>query len=118
MKTGDLIAVNRAIYEYLRYDEVAKVHLVSEVGIDCDGILTATHIMSYLYPNQLAEGIDKIDLSHEQWDGIVAHILRQDYDLETEELTDATEDIVNRCFAYGTPKFSELTEYIADYLNR
>lgn len=118
-KQGQLIAVNGGIYEYLRFDDVAKVHLVSEVDIDCEGILTATHILSYFYPEQLAEGIDKIDLTKQQWYGIVEHFIRQDYeDLEPEEITNATEDIVGRCFAYGIPKFHELTEYIADYMNR
>ena len=117
-KQGQLIAVNGTIYEYLRFDEVAKVHLVSEVDIDCEGLLTATHILSYFYPEQLAEGIDKIDLTTNQWYGFVAHLLRQDYELTTEAMEDATWDIVDRCFAYGVPKVSKLTDYIAEYMNR
>jgi hypothetical protein len=119
MNEGTLIAVNGAIYEYGRFDEQAKVHLVYEVDIDCEGMLTATHIMNYLYPEQLAEGFNQINLTKDQWYGIVAHFIREgDFHLNEEEIEDATEDIVGRCFVYGIPKFHELPEYIADYMNR
>ena len=118
-KQGKLIAVNGNIYEYLRYDEVAKVHLVSEVMIDCEGILTATHIMCYFYPKELADGINKINPTKDQWYGIVAHFIREgDFHLNEEEMEEATEDIVGRCFAYGVPKFEELENYITEYINR
>ena len=118
-KQGKLIAVNGNIYEYLRYDEVAKVHLVSEVMIDCEGMLTATHIMCYFYPKELAEGIGKINLTKDQWYGIVAHFIREgNFHLNEEEMEDATEDIVERCFAYEIPKFEELEDYITEYMNR
>ena len=119
MKQGNLIAVNGAIYEYVRYDEVANVHLVSEVYIDCDGILTSTHTMCYLYPEQLTEGFNKINLTKDQWYGIVAHFIREgNFHLNEEEMEDATEDIVGREFAYGVPQFDELESYIATYMNR
>ena len=59
-----------------------------------------------------------MNFTKNQWYGIVAHFIRQNYELPEEEIADATEDIVGRCFAYGIPKFNELTEYIADYMNR
>lgn len=117
-KQGDLIAVDGIIYEYVKYDDVAKVHLVSEVGIDCDGIPTSTHILSYFYPEQLADGNNKIDLTAQQWLGLTEHLLRQDYDLTEEEIEDAADDIVIRCFATKYPKFDELADYIAEYMDR
>lgn len=119
MNRGQLIAVNGNIYEYVKYDEVAKVHLVSEVEIDCDGILTSTHILSYFYPEQLAEGKNKIDLTAQQWLGLVGHLIRQDYDLTEEEIENAAEDIVCRCFSITRiPVVEELPNYIAEYMNR
>ena len=118
MRKGQLIAVNGRIYEYVKYDDVANVHLVSEVGIDCDGILTSTHILSYFYTEQLLEGNNKIDLTARQWFGLVEHFIRQDYDLTEREIEDITEDIVGRCFAYGIPQFDQLADYIADYMDR
>ena len=118
-KQGKLIAVNGNIYEYVKYDEVAKVHLVSEVMVDCEGILTATHIMCYFYPEEFAEGIGRIHLTKDQWYGIVAHFIREgNFHLNEEEMEDATEDIVGRCLPYGIPKFHELESYIAEYMNR
>jgi len=77
------------------------------------------HILSYLYPEQLTEGFDKIDFAFKQWYGVIEHFLRQDYaDLTEEEINNAVYDMVNRSFYYGKPKFSELPEYIADYMNR
>lgn len=118
LKQGTLIAVNGNLYEYHGYDEVAKVHLVYEVDIDCDGILTATYTMCYFYPEQFTEGLNKIQLTKPQWYGIVEHFIRQGYDLAEEAIADATEDIVGREFAYGIPKFEELESYIAEYMNR
>ena len=117
-KQGQIISVNGRIYEYLRYDEVAKVHLVSEIDIERDGILTSTHILSYFYPEQLTEENDTIDLTGKQWLGVIEYFIRQDYDLTAEEITDAADDIVLRCFAHGIPKIHELADYIADYMNR
>ena len=117
-KQGQLIAVDGNIYEYQKYDEKANVHLVSEVAMDCDGLLTQTHILCYFYPEQLTEGIGKIKLTKQQWCGIVQHLLRQDYDLTDEQISDAVEDIVGRCFAYGIPAIHELADYIAEYMDR
>ena len=117
-KQGQLIAVNGEIYEYCRFDDVAKVHLMAEVGIDCEGILTLTHIMCYFYPQQLAEASDEIHLTDKQWYGVVEHFIRQETDLSEEEITNVAEDIVDRCFSYGIPKINELADYIAEYMNR
>ena len=124
-KQGKLITVNGNIYEYHGFDKEANVHLVYEVDIDCDGILTATYTMNYFYPEQFTEGFGKINLTKPQWYGVVSHLLRNDYmwskvlyNLTEEEIAEATEDIVERCFAYGIPKFEELEDYIAEYMNR
>ena len=55
-------------------------------------------------------------MTKEQWYDVVEKFLRENYDLEDEEVTNITEDIVGRCFAYGVPKLHELPEYIADYM--
>lgn len=115
---GQLIAVNGGIYEYQKYDEVAKVHLVAEVDIDDEGNLTATHILDYLYPEQLAEGNNKITLTQAQWYGIVAHLLRQSCKYSESAIAEATEDIVYRCFAISMPEFNELQDYIDCYMDR
>ena len=117
-KQGQLIAINGNIYEYVKYDDVANVYLVSEVGIDCDGMLTSTHILSYFYLEQFIEGYNEINLTKDQWYGVVAHIIRQNHDVTEEEIEEATEDIVGRCFRMNMPQFNELEDYIACYMNR
>lgn len=117
-KQGQLIAVNGGIYEYQKYDKVAKVHIVSEIDIDDEGNLTATHILDYLYPEQLAEGNNKIILTQEQWYGIVTHLLRQSCKYSEETIAEAAEDIVYRCFIINMPKFDELQDYIDCYMDR
>ena len=72
----------------------------------------------YFSTKELDEGNNKANFTKKQWYGIVAHFIRQDYELTEEQIADATEDIVGRCFVYGIPKFDELSEYIADYMNR
>lgn len=113
-KQGQLIAVNGKIYEYIRKE--TNFHRVAEVEIDEDGYLTATLVEQAFTTEELKD--DTIHLTKDQWYGIVAHFIRQDYDFEAEEIEEVTEDIVDRCFAYGIPKIHELSEYIADYLNR
>ena len=117
MKTGTLVAVNGKIYEYGRYDERLKIHITTEVEIDEEGFLTQTYIP---YGFTDAEFIlDNNPFTKDQWYGIVAHFIREgNFDLNEEEMEEATEDIVGRCFAYGIPKFHELPEYIAEYMNR
>lgn len=116
-KQGTIIAVNGKIYEYHKFDEVAKVHLVYEVDVDCEGYLTATGIMCYFYTEDLAN--NEVKFTEDQWYGIVAHFIREgNFDLNEEEIEDATTDIVGRCFVYGIPKIHELADYIADYMNR
>jgi hypothetical protein len=119
MNQGTLVAVNGKIYEYQHYDEKMGVHYVTEVEIDEDGILTATHIPCALSGEEFALSDDGTDhFANKQWHGIVEHFIRQEYDLTEEEITEATEDIVGRCFAYGIPKIHELADYIAEYLDR
>ena len=119
MNEGTLIAVDGKLYEYVRWVEKFKTHEVAIVEVDEDGMLTATYIHDYIKPDKMSEGFNKINFTKDQWYGIVAHFIREGrFDLNEEEMEDATEDIVGRCFAYGIPKFHELPEYIAEYMNR
>ena len=113
-KAGAIIAVNGKIYEYMQ--KLGNLHTVSEIEIDEDGILTATYRYHLVTDEDLTHS--EVNFTKDQWYGIVAHFIRQDYELTEEAITDATEDIVGRCFAYGIPNFNELTEYIAEYMNR
>ena len=118
-KQGTLVAVNGKIYEYDHYDEGIKIHLVTEVDIDDEGILTATHIPCAISDEEFALSEDGTDyFTQKQWYGIVEHFIRQDYDLKEFEIKGAVMDIVDRCFAYGIPKIHELADYIAEYLDR
>ena len=121
MQSGDLIAVNGNLYEYgeIEKAEYSKgtFHKVYVVDIDKEGILTSTGITSYLTDGELSNR--GIHLTEEQWLGLVRHFLRQDYDLTEEEIEDAAEDIVCRCFATTRiPLVEELPNYIAIYMNR
>ena len=118
MNQGTLVAVNNKIYEYDRYDEYLQIHITTEVDIDSEGFLTQTYI-PYGFTNAEFTFDEKPSFTKDQWYGIVAHFIREgDFDLNEEEMDDATEDIVERCFAYGIPKIHELTDYIAEYMNR
>ena len=113
-KKGQIIAVDGQLYEYDR--EFNGFHIAYEVMIDEDGKLTATN-----QPHGLSDRIlkdDPVNFTNRQWYGIVEHFIRQDYYITEEEITEVTEDIVGRCFAYGIPKIHELADYIADYMNR
>ena len=117
MKAGQLIAVGGKLYEYGEYIECFKLHVAYEVMVDEDGYLTATH-SAYTFADQDLTK-NEINFTKDQWYGIVAHFIREgDFHLNEEEIEDATEDIVERCFTYGIPKFHELPEYIAEYMNR
>lgn len=113
-KAGQIIAVNGAIYEYMQ--KLGNLHTVSEIEIDEEGILTATYRYHLVTDEDLTH--DEVHFTKDQWYGIVEHFIRQAYDLTEEEISEATEDIVGRCFAYGISKIHELPEYIADYMNR
>lgn len=120
-KEGTIIAVNGNLYEYGGIENAeyskGKLHKVYVIDIDEEGILTATHSTWYFNEEKLA--INEVNFTKDQWYGIVAHFIREgDFDLNEEEMEDATEDIVGRCFAYGIPKIHELADYIADYMNR
>lgn len=115
MKQGDLIAVNGVLYEYGEIED--KLHKVYVVDIDEEGILTATYNSWYLTDAELSNR--GINLTENQWIGLTEHFLRQDYDLTEEEIKDAAEDIVCRCFATTRiPMVEELPNYIAIYMNR
>lgn len=114
-KNGQLIAVNGKLYEYIK-DE-GGFHRVAEIEVDEDGGLTAPLIEQAFTTEELRN--NEIHFTKDQWYGIVAHFIREgDFDLNEEEIEDATEDIVGRCFVYGIPKIHELTDYIAEYMNR
>lgn len=120
MEAGTLVAVNGKIYEYGRYDEHLNIHIVTEIEIDEEGMLTPTYIPYAFKDAEFTFSEDGTDyFTKDQWYGIVAHFIREgNFDLNEEEIEDATEDIVERCFCYGIPKFHELPEYIAEYMNR
>ena len=120
MNQGTLVAVNGKIYEYDRYDERLKIHIVAEIDIDSEGFLTQTYIPYAFTDAEFALSEDGTDhFTKDQWYGIVAHFIREgDFDLNEEEMEDATEDIVERCFICGIPKIHELEGYIAEYMNR
>lgn len=117
MKPGDLIAVNGNLYDYIGIDEDTKMHKVSVVDIDEEGLLTNTHNTWYFTDEELSNR--GINLTQEQWIGLTEHLIRQDYDLTEEEITDAAEDIVLRCFTVTRiPLVEELPNYIAIYMDR
>ena len=117
METGQLIAIGGELYEYGKYDEFLKMHIAYEVMIDEDGYLTATYVPYVFADKDLTQ--NEVNFTKDQWYGIVAHFIREgNFNLNEEEIEEATEDIVERCFAYGIPKFHELPEYIAEYMNR
>ena len=119
MKPGDLIAVNGNLYEYGGYYEGTKLHKVYDITVDEDGILTAICTYWYMSEEEMTEGFNKINFTEDQWYGIVAHFIREgNYHLNEEEITEATEDIVGRCFVMNMPQFHELEDYIACYMNR
>ena len=116
MNQGNLITVNGGIYEYIGIDEAINLHKVAEVEIDAEGKLTATHSIRYFSAEELKKTSTHFTML--QWYGIVEHFIRQDYDLTDEEIAEAAEDIISRCFAYEIPKLHELADYIAEYMNR
>ena len=118
MKPGDLIAVNGDLYDYIGYDEKIKMHEVSVVEIDEDGILTNTHSTWCFTDEELTEG-NKPNFTEKQWCGIVETLIRNDYDLTDEEVADAAEDIVCREFTIlGVPTVEELNRRIETYMDR
>ena len=118
MERGQIIAVDGKIYEYDRYDEHIKIHIVTEIDIDTEGFLTETYIPYAFGNEEFEKGYNKINLTEKQWYGVVAHFIRHNHDLTEEEAIDATEDIVGRCFIINMPKFDEVEAYIDCYLNR
>ena len=115
-KQGDLIAVNGRIYEYDKYEKFLGYHIVSEVDIDDEGHLTAVCRLNVFTDEELKDNV--VNFTQTQWCGIIEHFIRQEYDLTEEEISNAAEDMVYRCFAYGVPKLEFLPEYIEEYLNR
>lgn len=123
MKPGDLIAVYGDLYEYegieqAEYTRNLKMHRVYEVDIDEDGNLTNTYNPWYFTDEELTEG-NKPNFTNKQWCGIIETLIRNDYDLTDDEITDAAEDIVYREFAIlGIPTVEELNRRIETYMNR
>ena len=116
MKIGQIIAVNGVLYEYGGSEE-SKLHKVYVIDIDEEGILTYTHSTWYFTDEELSNR--GIDLTQAQWIGLTEHFIRQEYDLTEDEITDAAEDIVCRCFAVTRiPLVEELPNYIAHYMDR
>ena len=121
-KEGQLIAVNGNIYEYGGIEDAdftkdLKLHKVYVIDIDNEGNLTHTQISDYFTTEELNN--NKIDLTQEQWCKIIEQLIRYEYaDLSEDDITDATDDIVSRCFVMNMPKFDELEEYIAEYMDR
>jgi hypothetical protein len=120
-KDGTIIAVNGNLYEYgtiesADFTKDLQLHKVYEIDIDEDGHLVSTGITNYFTTEELTN--DTMHLTKKQWYGIVEHFIRYNYNFTEEGIIDATEDIVGRCFAYGIPKIHELSDYIADYMNR
>ena len=119
MEQGQLIALNGNIYEYVGFDEHINCHRLSMVEIDEYGMFTATYGICYLTEDEFNCADRNIEFTEDQWYGIVAHFVREgNFNLNEEEMDDATADIVERCFAYGIPKFHELADYIAEYMDR
>ena len=118
MEKGQLIVVNGQICEYDRYDKYLDVHYATEIEVDECGHLTVTYAPICFDPKEFTEGYNKEEFTAEQWCGIVECLIRQDYDLTNEEIDDATEDIVYRCFAVHMPEFDELEDYIDRYMDR
>ena len=116
-KKGQIIAVDGKLYEYRYCYGALDNHIVAEIEVDEDGYLTATYTSHAFTTSQLAN--NEVNFTKDQWYGIVAHFIRNgNFDLNEEEIEDATEDIVERCFVYGIPKIHELPNYIAEYMNR
>ena len=112
MKQGQLIAVNGKIYEYHTYNKHLEMHLVFEVEIDEEGILTLTGIPGYLANSELSHR--KIDLTEKQWIGLTKHFLVNDFNISDEVIA---KNIVDSFATARTPLVEELPNYIAIYLN-
>ena len=69
-----LIAVNNDLYSYTEYDDHLKMHKVSIVDIDEDGLLTATGITHYISEEDMQNN-RSIMLTMKQWVGLVTQFL-------------------------------------------
>ena len=112
----DIRSINNQLYGYEGFDEHLQLHRCSEIMLDEDGNICALLIPAYFTTEELShDDISWITLN--QWFGIVEAFYYYDI-LTPEEITDATEDIVNRAFRYGIPKMHELYDYINEHLDR
>ena len=117
MLQGKIIAINGNLYEYGHYDEDAKRHIAYIVEVDENGILTATYDAYAFTDEELKD--NAVNFTKWQWYGIVEHFIRQDYEgLSDDDIANITGDIIERCFTCGVPTLEELSEYIAEYMNR
>ena len=121
-KEGQLIAINGNIYEYGGIEDAdftkdLKLHKVYVIDIDDEGNLTHTQRSDYFTTEELSN--KEVHFTQDQWYKIVEQLIRYEYaDLTDEQITDATEDIVSRCFVMNMPEFDELEEYIECYMDR
>ena len=112
MKPKDLIAVNGKLYEYFRYDEEFKTHIVTEIEIDEEGNLESTYEPTALTDSEISNR--GIDLTEKQWIGLTKHFLINDFNISDEGIA---KNIVNSFATTRTPLVEELPNYIAIYLD-
>ena len=114
---NDIIAVNGNLYCYEKFDEDMQMHKVADVEIDEEGFLTCTYRTWYFSDEELKD--NEISFTKKQWLGLVKFFIQEGYpEMDDESIADAAIDIVGRCFCVNPPKFENLEEYIAAYLNR
>lgn len=110
-----LISANGEIYDMIGFDEDVGLYKVAIVDIDEEGLLTSTLIPYYLSKEDLEN--KEIKLTEKQWMGMVCQMIGYYYALSEEEIDDAANDIVGRCFAItGTPLIENLFAYIKEYM--
>lgn len=108
-----MIAVNGSMYIYNHYDEGIKKHLLTEVGIDAEGILTFTNTIIYMTESKISDR--GINLTKKQWIGLTKHFLREKFNLADEGIA---EKIVDSFATTRVPLVEELPNYIAIYIGR
>ena len=111
-RTGNIIAVNEQIYNYIRRDE--GINIVEIVNIDDDGILTYTGEQKCLKDSELYPR--GIKLTYKQWQGFVEQTLKE-YHLQREEFKKAVDDIMDKLFI-REPVLEELDMLVFFYINR
>lgn len=116
MKQRDLIAVSGKLYEYFRYDEEFKTHIVTEIEIDAEGNLAPTYEPTALTDSQISNR--GIHLTSKQWIGLTKHFLREEFNFPEEEIDEIAKNIVDSFAVTRTPLVEELPNYIAIYIDK